>query len=316
MKKTRIVIALGGNAIQNKGEKGTFEEQYANVEKTMEAVVSLIKNNSNEVIITHGNGPQVGTLMVQQSKAVDSFPEMPMHLCGAMTQGQIGYLIQQSLHNLFIKNKINKQIVTVVTQTVVDKDSDGFKHPSKPVGSYFSKSDADKITKEMGYVFKEDAGRGWRRVVPSPLPIRLVEEKTIGELVDKGEVVIASGGGGIPVIEKMDKLIGVDAVIDKDRAAALMAGVLHADILIILTAVDKVCLNYGKKNEKKLDIILLSDAKRYLKEGHFAAGSMGPKIEAAISFIEKNKVGKVIITHAHSLEDALGGKGGTIINFQ
>lgn len=313
MKKTVIVVALGGNAIQKKGERGTFEEQYRNVEKTMEAVVSLIANPRFEVVITHGNGPQVGNIMIQQAAAGKTIPAMPMHMCGAMSQGQIGYLIQQSLYRLLEKKRLRKNVATVITQTIVDENSKGFKNPSKPVGPYYSKEEAEHIMKESGYVFSEDAGCGWRRVVPSPLPKALVERDTIEALVGRGDIVIASGGGGIPVIKKGASLTGVDAVIDKDRAAALLAHELKADLLIILTAVERVCLNYGKPDEQKLDMMTVNDAVRYMKEGHFAAGSMGPKIEAAVAFVGGSPGRKCIITHAHTLKEALAGKNGTII---
>lgn len=315
MKIQRIVIALGGNAIQNKGEKGTYAEQLANVTRTMEAVVPLVRDEKTQVIITHGNGPQVGAIMIQQQASAAKLPEMPMHMCGAMTQGQIGYLIQMSLRNLLEKGRIAKEVATIITQTVVDEKSDGFRNPSKPVGPHYTEEQARQIAARDGFVFREDAGRGWRRVVPSPRPLRLAEIGTIRALADRGTVVIASGGGGIPVVDKSGSLEGVDAVIDKDRAAALLANELGAGILVILTAVEKVALSYGKPDEKKLDRMNVSQACRYLEEGHFAPGSMGPKIEAAISYLEKNNKGRVIITHAHTLTDALAGKNGTVITY-
>lgn len=311
--KIKTVIALGGNAIQNKGEKGTFDEQYRNVDETMKGVAGLIADPRYEVVITHGNGPQVGSIMLQQQAAKDTLPEMPMHMCGAMSQGQIGYLIQQSLFHLLKKKGLKKDAVTILTQTVVDEKSEAFKKPSKPVGPYYAKEEAERIMKATGYSFKEDAGRGWRRIVPSPLPKELVEMEIIRAVVDRGDVVIASGGGGIPVVKKGKTLVGVDAVIDKDRAAALMAHELDADLLIILTAVEKVCLNYGMSNETKLDTLTVKEAVRYMKEGHFAAGSMGPKIEAAVAFVKGGRSRKCIITHAHTLEAALAGKNGTVI---
>lgn len=311
--KKRVVIALGGNAIQDKGEKGTFEDQLANVNKTMADIVPLILNKDYQVIITHGNGPQVGTIMTQMAAAKEIAPEMPMHMCGAMSQGQIGYLIQQSLANLLKNKNIRRPVVTLVTQVVVDEESPDFKNPSKPVGSYHTEEEARQIMAKTGFVFKEDAGRGWRRVVPSPQPLKVAEIEAIEGLVEKGVIVVASGGGGIPVVEKSQQLTGVDAVIDKDRAAALLGILLKAQVLIILTAVEKVSLNYGKPNEKKLDKLNLKQAKQYMKEGHFAEGSMKPKIEAVISFIEKDPARRVIITHAHTLSQALAGKNGTHI---
>jgi carbamate kinase len=310
-----IVVALGGNAIQNKGEKGTYGEQLASVTKTMKSLIPIIRDKRYRLVITHGNGPQVGNLLIQQAQAANLLPEMPMHMCGAMSQGQIGYLIQGSLNNLLHKAGLKMPVATVVTQTVVDRKSDGFRKPSKPVGPYYTKDQAEKITKAEGFVFKEDAGRGYRRIVPSPRPLKIVEMDTVRELVDKGVLAIASGGGGIPVVEDRGTLSGVDAVIDKDRAAALLAAELKASMLIILTAVEKVCINFGKPDEVSLDSLDTKQASRYMKEGHFAPGSMGPKIEAAIDFLNRSKTGKVIITHAHSLSRALKGESGTVITY-
>lgn len=315
MKKKLLVIALGGNAIQNKGEKGTIEDQLNNVTKTMEHIAELIDSEKYQVTITHGNGPQVGIIMIQNSAAAKLTPEMPMYMCGAMSQGQIGFLIGQSLTNILKQKKINKTVATVVTQTVVDKNSPGFKNPTKPVGPYYSEAEAKLKMKETRFVFKEDAGRGWRRVVPSPQPLRIVEIESIRDMVKKDIVVVSVGGGGIPVIEEKGKLQGVDAVIDKDRGAALLGDNLKADMLIILTAVEKVCLNFGKPNQKVLDTLSLKEAKRYLKEGHFAEGSMKPKIEAVIAFIEGNHKRKALITHANTLTEALAGKNGTVIKY-
>lgn len=315
MKKKLLVIALGGNAIQNKGEKGTFEEQLSNVTKTMEHIAELVVGGKHQVTITHGNGPQVGIIMIQNAAAAKLTPEMPMHMCGAMSQGQIGYLIGQSLSNILHRKKIKKTVATVVTQTVVDKNSPGFKNPTKPVGPYYSEAEAKQKMKETGFVFKEDSGRGWRRVVPSPQPLKIVEIESIRDMVKKDVIVVSVGGGGIPVIENKGQLYGVDAVIDKDRGAALLGENLKADVLIILTAVEKVYLNFGKLNQKALDKISLKEAKKYLQEGHFAEGSMKPKIEAIIDFIEGNHKRKALITHANTLKEALAGKNGTLINY-
>ncbi|HUW21879.1 MAG TPA: carbamate kinase [Candidatus Bathyarchaeia archaeon] len=315
MKKKLLVIALGGNAIQNKEERGTFEEQLSNVTKTMEHIAELVDNNKYQVTITHGNGPQVGIIMIQNAAAAKLTPEMPMYMCGAMSQGQIGYLIGQSLTNIFKRKKINKTVATIITQTVVDKNSPGFKNPTKPVGPYYSKKEAEQKMKETGFVFKEDAGRGWRRVVPSPQPLRIVEIESIRDMVKKGIVVVSVGGGGIPVVENKDKLYGVDAVIDKDRGAALLGENLKADMLIILTAVEKVCLNFGKPNQKAIDKLNLKEVKKYLQEGHFAEGSMKPKIEAIIAFIEGDHKRQALVTHANTLKEALVGKNGTLINY-
>lgn len=304
MKKQRIIIALGGNAISN-GEKETFEEQYKSIKKTMEYIAEVLMNGKYETIITHGNGPQVGNLIAHTG--------MPIHLCGAMSQSEIGYLIQQNLKNIFEKNGISKKIATVVTQTIVNKNSSCFKSPNKPIGNFYTKKEAGTISKKTGYVFKEDSGRGWRRVVPSPEPRKIVEIKTIKNLLNNGHIVVCGGGGGIPVIKTGKYFTGINAVIDKDKTAALLGNNLNADMLIILTTVPKVYLNYQKPEQTELGLIDIKTVKKRLKEGHFAEGSMKPKIEAALSFVGKNKNRKVIITNADTLKDALSSKNGTLI---
>ncbi len=308
MAKT-IVVALGGNAILQKGEKGTFEEQYGNVRKTCKHIVKLIEQGYN-VVITHGNGPQVGAILLQNEAGKDLVPPMPLDVCGAESQGFIGYMIQQNLDNL-LKGK--KPVATVVTQVVVDINDPAFNEPSKPVGPFYDEKQAKKLADEKGWVVKEDAGRGWRRVVPSPDPKRIVEASSINALIKAGIVVIASGGGGIPVVEKPDgSLSGVEAVIDKDLAGERLAKEVKADILMILTSVDQVYLNYGKPEQKGISKMTIGEAKKYYEEGHFAKGSMGPKIKAAIRFIE-NGGKKAIITSPELATDALAGKAGTII---
>lgn len=304
MKKQRIIIALGGNALSN-GKKETFEEQYKNIKKTMVCIADILKSGKYEVVITHGNGPQIGNLMAHTG--------MPIHLCGAMSQSEIGYLIQQSLNNILGRNGINKEVATIVTQIAVDKNSSSFKNPTKPVGNFYTEKEAGTISKETGYIFKEDSGRGWRRVVPSPEPYKIIEIESIKNMLDSGTIVICGGGGGIPVIEEKSGLMGIDAVIDKDKTAALLGENLDADMLIILTTVPKVYLNYQKPGQVELDVLDKKTTKKYLKAGHFAEGSMKPKIEAALSFIGKNKNRKVIITNAGALKDALSSKNGTLI---
>lgn len=313
MSKKRIVIALGGNAILNKGDDGTFQTQYKNVLDTMVNITELIKDESLEVVITHGNGPQVGSILIQNTAGKEQVPQMPMFACGAMTQGQIGLLIQQSLNNIFRKEKIDKSVVTVVTQVEVSSSDPSFQNPAKPVGPFYTEEEALKIGKSTGFVMKEDAGRGWRRVVPSPQPINIVELEAIKDLLEKENVVIASGGGGIPVIMKDDNLQGVDAVIDKDKSAALMGDELNADLLIILTAVEKAALDFGKENQTEIDKMTISEARKYLAEGHFAPGSMKPKVEAIVDFIEKNPDRKALITSANKLPEAMEEKSGTWI---
>jgi len=313
--KKRIVIALGGNAILNKGEEGTIDVQYTNVYNTMVNVAKLVETGKYEVVITHGNGPQVGAILLQGDAGKDQVPAMPMYVCGAMTQGQIGMLIQQSLTNIFKENNIDISATTIITQVEVSADDPSFKNPSKPVGPFYTKEQSEIVQKETGYTIKEDSGRGYRRVVPSPLPKNIIELKVIKDLINSNNLVIASGGGGIPVIMKDNKLSGIDAVIDKDRSAALMGDLLDADMLIILTAVPQVAINFGKENEKWLDNMTITEAKSYSEAGHFAPGSMKPKVEACIDFVENSTdtSRQSIITDATHLLNAINGDGGTHI---
>jgi carbamate kinase len=309
----RIVVALGGNAINQKGERGTFEEQYNNVYKTMEAIVPLVEDEKNEVVITHGNGPQVGAILLQNASAKKETPEMPMFVCGAMSQGEIGFFIQQSIRNILAKKGKKKEIATIITQVEVDTQDSAFSNPTKPVGPFYTEEEAKQITKETGYTIKEDAGRGYRRMVPSPRPKSIVEIEFIRESLEAGNLVVCSGGGGIPVYYENGQLNGVDAVIDKDRAASLMADELEADEVIILTAVDKVAVNFGKPDQTDLDEMNITQAQKYLEEGHFAEGSMKPKVEALIEFVAKKDGRKALITSPAKLAEALEGKNGTWI---
>jgi carbamate kinase len=311
MKKKRIIIALGGNAIQRKGEKGTHEESFANVRATMKAVAPIAMSRDYEVIITHGNGPQVGNLLIQNAVGRTFVPDMPLFLCDAMSQGEIGYWLEQSLGDFFDAKESRRHIVTVVTQVVVKKHDPAFQNPTKPVGPFYTKEEAEKIQTETGYVFREDAGRGFRRVVPSPEPIDIIEADVVRDLIKAGHVVIAGGGGGIPVIWKGKRLEGVDAVIDKDKTTAVLGDLLKADLFAILTAVPEVKLNFGKTEEKALRSIRVAEAKKYLKEGQFAEGSMKPKIEAALAFLKGGVKRQVLITDAESLDKALAGSAGT-----
>ncbi|MDD5022642.1 MAG: carbamate kinase [Candidatus ainarchaeum sp.] len=294
----KVVIALGGNAILQKGDKGTEEEQRNNVYKSCKQIAKLIEKGY-EIVITHGNGPQVGNLLIQQESAKKQVEKMPLDVCDAMTQGQIGYWIQQSLEEI-----TGKETSTIITQVLVDKNDTAFKKPTKPVGPFYE----EKI--EEGMIF--DAGRGYRKVVPSPEPIRTIEIESIKKLLKQNVIVIASGGGGIPIIEEKGKYKGVEAVIDKDRASQVLGNELKSEILIILTAVSNVYLNFHKPNQKALYNIDLEELKVYLKEGHFAEGSMKPKIEAAIKFVEKGGK-KAIITSLDKVVEALEGEAGTII---
>lgn len=309
----KVVIALGGNAIQSKGDTGTFTDMYKNVYKTMVNLVDLIKDPNYELVITHGNGPQVGTIMLQNAAAKEQAPEMPMFACGAMTQGQIGLLIQQALQNILAEQQLSHEVATIITQTEVDENDPAFANPSKPVGVFYSQAESEAAAQKTGFTYKEDAGRGYRRVVPSPAPINIVEIGAIRKLAASGVMVVASGGGGIPVVKENDQYRGVDAVIDKDKAAALMGDLLQADRLIILTAVAKVALNYGQPNEEYLAELTVTEAQKYLAAGHFAAGSMGPKIEAVIDFLSKNPKRQALITSPDSLPAALKHQDGTWI---
>ncbi len=312
----RILVALGGNAIKQAHEKGTYEEQLRNVEKTAAQLVKLVQRGYH-LAITHGNGPQVGALLIQQEEGQKlGIPPQPMDVCGAMTQGQIGYMLQQALMNEFRKMGLDKLAATVVTRVLVRKDDPDFQDPSKPVGPFYDEETAKRLAEERGWVIKKvkpNADKPYRRVVPSPDPIRPLEADAIKKLYDSGIVVIASGGGGIPVIEEDGKIKGVEAVIDKDLAGERLAEVLGVDVFMILTDVEKAKLNYGKPNERDIDRMTVSEAKKYFEEGHFLPGSMGPKVKACIRFIEEAGGKAAIITHLEKALDALEGKTGTWI---
>ena len=301
----KYVVSLGGNALGN----NPIEQKQALI-KVAEAITDLIMDN-NEVAIVHGNGPQVGMINLAFETSKET-PNMPFPECGAMSEGYIGYHIQNALYNSFKENNVNKSVVTLITQVLVDPQDPLFLHPSKPIGSFYNKEQAEQINKEKGYIMKEDAGRGYRRVVPSPLPIDIIEKESIKSLLDNGQVVICAGGGGIPVIKQDNKLEGVAAVIDKDYASAKLAELIDADYLVILTAVNNVCLNYGKENEVVLKDVKKGDIAKYLEEGHFAKGSMYPKVQAVLNFLNnKNKV--VVIASLDNAKDAFKLKAGTII---
>ena len=302
----RYVVSLGGNALGNNSE-----EQKKALIKVADAITDLIIDN-NEVAIVHGNGPQVGMINLAFETSKET-PNMPFPECGAMSEGYIGYHIQNALYNSLNKRNINKTVCTVVTQVLVDPKDPLFLHPSKPIGSFYSKEEADEIAKVKGYIMKEDAGRGYRRVVPSPLPIDIIEKDAIKSLMKAGQVVICAGGGGIPVISKDNKLEGVAAVIDKDYASSKLADLIDADYLVILTAVDNVHINHNKENEQKLENVSYKDMEKYLNEGHFAKGSMYPKVEASINFVKSGKNKTAIIASLDNAKEAFKGKAGTII---
>ncbi len=309
----KIVVALGGNALLKKGSPNTAEAQLAVVKETVEYIAEMSRLDY-ELAIVHGNGPQVGNIVLASETAADVVPPMPFDVCGAMSQGYIGYHIQQALRFALLKRSLDIPVVTIVTQVEVDKDDPAFQNPTKPIGAFYSEGEAKVISAEKGQVMKEDAGRGWRRVVASPMPKRIIEFSCLKELWDT-TIVIAAGGGGIPVIEKPDgSLEGVAAVIDKDLAAARLADNIEADILMILTEVEKVSLNFNKPDQKDLDRITPEEAEKYMAEGHFAPGSMLPKVQAAVTFVKDNPGKKAIITSLFKSLDALDGKTGTIIS--
>ncbi len=310
---TIAVVAIGGNSLIQDAQHQSVEDQYAAVCETASHIAGLIQQGY-DVIITHGNGPQVGFILRRSEIASDvaAMHQVPLVSCGADTQGAIGYQIQQAMNNEFAKRGMCKSAVAVVTQVVVAPDDPAFARPSKPIGSFYSKQQAEEIQKQhKDWVMVEDAGRGYRRVVASPLPREIVEKKAISSLVREGFCVIGVGGGGIPVVKQPDgTMTGLDAVIDKDFASSLLAAEIRADVLIISTGVPKVYLNYGKPDEIALDRVSLQELKRYVSEKHFAPGSMLPKIQAVISFLE-NGGKRAIITNPESLEEAVSGKTGT-----
>jgi len=310
----KIVIALGGNAIKQWDQKGSSEEQLENLRRSCSHMMKIVKRGY-PIVITHGNGPQVGNLLIQQERSVREIPSQPLDVCDAMTQGQIGYMIQQTLVNELKDAGINRDVVTLITQVMVDKEDPGFLNPTKPVGPFYTKIQKEKYGKHRGHVFQriEMKGERYRRVVPSPDPLRILEGKVIKDLFESGVIVVASGGGGVPVISDDDGHIrGIEAVIDKDLAGEKLAESVGADLLMILTEVDQVYLNFGKKDQKGLTTLRPEEAKKCLGEGQFPAGSMGPKIEACVRFIEYGGE-KAIITCLECADDALEGKGGTQI---
>ncbi len=308
--QSTIVVALGGNAILRPGQAGTAEDQFANVRTTCKSIACMVKQGYR-VVITHGNGPQVGNILIQNRHSQDLVPAMPLDVCGAESQGLVGYMIQQALHNELIQQGLSLPVVTVLTQVIVDENDPAFKNPTKPIGPFYTEEEARRIAAERGETWREDAGRGWRKVVPSPLPVEIFEKSAIKTLIREGAVVIAAGGGGIPVIRKRDSLQGIEAVIDKDLASSKLAGDIKADVLLILTDVEKVAINYHTPSETYLDEITVNEAKAYMEEGHFSAGSMGPKVQAAIDFASNG--GTSIIASLNRSLDALKGRSGTKI---
>ncbi len=307
----KIVVALGGNAILQSHQSGTYEEQIANVKKAAKEIVKIIRAGYR-VAMTHGNGPQIGNLYIQNSLAGEAVPPMPLDACSAQSQGMIGYFIQQEMLNELSKHNIDLPVISLVTQVQVKASDPAFKNPEKPIGPFHNQKEAELLMQKTSLVMKEDSRKRWRRVVPSPEPIHIVEKEVIKSNIEQGYLVVASGGGGIPVIKKKDGLMGVEAVIDKDRSACRMGIEINADILLILTDVDRVALNFNTPKQKWIDRMILKDAKKYLAQGHFKEGSMKPKIQACIDFLE-NGGEKSIIGTLFSAYSAIQGKSGTTI---
>lgn len=310
MKKS-VVIALGGNAFQKKGEV-TAEAQKAVAVQAGKIIAKL--SEKYKVVVTHGNGPQVGNILIHEEKAgTPDAPAMPLETAGAMSQGQIGYWLTQAIDNAFAAEGKKKTAATVITQSIVDRQDPAFRHPTKPIGQFYTKEQALKLAKQNHWTVVDDAGRGWRRVVPSPIPIDIVEKHEIIGLINSGTVVVAVGGGGIPVYRTkvLKKIKGVDAVIDKDFGSEKLAELIYADIFVSVTAVPNACINFGKPNQSALHRITTKKADEYIKQGQFAAGSMLPKMQAVTKFAKKGGLG--IITSIEKLEDALAGKAGTIV---
>lgn len=312
---TKLVIALGGNALQTKNSAPTAEAQLEVVKQTCEYIAELCANGY-ELAIVHGNGPQVGRILLASETARDVVPPMPFDVCGAMSQGYIGYHIQQALSHSLQRRNMNIPVVSLITQMVVDAKDPAFSNPTKPIGGFYTKEEAETLVNEKGYDVKEDAGRGYRRVVASPLPTRIVEIEQVRKLWHDA-IVVTCGGGGIPVVEKEDgSLEGVAAVIDKDYAAELLAEEIDADVLMILTEVEKVAINWGKPDQESLSHMTYAEAARYAEEGHFAPGSMLPKVKAAMKFVKANPGKKAIISSLDKAIDAINGKTGTVISFE
>jgi carbamate kinase len=308
--KPIVLVAMGGHAFMQKGEKGTIEEHERNAEEIARLLMTLVEKEYH-LVISHGNGPQVGSLLLQQECSAAETPSMPLDVLVAMTEGSLGYILQQNLLNQLRRKDIRRYVVTVVTQVLVDGADPAFTHPSKPVGPFLSKEEAERRRTQLGWNVKEDAGRGWRRLVPSPHPLRVIQRQMIRETVRAGHIVIACGGGGIPIKKNAaDEYVGVEAVIDKDLTSSVLASDIGAALLIILTAVPQVYLNYGTPEQRGLGAVTLDEIEALLAEGHFPSGSMGPKIEAVIHFL-KHGGRRALITNPESLPQAIEGRAGT-----
>jgi carbamate kinase len=312
MKQKIALIAFGGNALLPDNQRGLQVEQMRNAQKAAELMASVVQKGY-ELVIVHGNGPQVGNLLIQMEESVTKIPPYSLDICDAMTEGSMGYMLERAIINELRKHSIDKEAITVITQVIVDKDDPAFQVPTKPVGPFYTKFRAKELGREKKWILVEDAGRGYRRVVPSPKPIDVVPKWVIRDLVLAGRVVIAAGGGGIPIIINGRGVFeGVEAVIDKDYAASLIAREVKVDLFIILTGIDRVYINYGKPDQRPLDVMSVAQAREFLAQGQFPEGSMGPKIKAAIEFIEAGGA-EVMITSANHLKAALLNRSGTRI---
>ncbi|OHT17023.1 Carbamate kinase [Tritrichomonas foetus] len=307
----KIVIALGGNALLQRGMRGTFEDQQQAARVAMAQIVQLVKNG-NELVVTHGNGPQCGAIFLQNVNSEPAIPAMPLHVCGAMSQGFLGEMLQQELEGALKKEGIQKKVVSIVTQSYVDPKDPAFQNPTKPIGQFYTKEVADQMQKEKGYNMIEDSGRGWRIIVPSPVPISFVEQDAIKCLVNNGFIVVCSGGGGIPVIDENGMTKGVEAVIDKDLGASVLAEVTDSEAFMILTDVKEAMINFRKPDQKELREETVAQMEEYIKQGQFASGSMLPKVQACIRFVKRTNKPAIITSLDHCLE-ALDGKCGTKI---
>ncbi len=309
----KVLVSLGGNAILKHGQRGTAEEQQANVQNTAKHLASLLRRGE-KIAITHGNGPQVGNILLQNEIAKETLPAMPLDVCGAESQGMIGYMFQRALRSELGSRGPNLPVITIVSQTLVDAEDPAFKNPTKPVGPFYTAKEAQQLRETKGWHIISDSGRGYRRVVPSPTPLDIIEKETIIRLFETGTVVIGVGGGGVPVIrEENGELRGVEAVLDKDRTAALLAKILGVETLLILTDVDKVFINYAKSDQRALDKVTVQECRKYLAEGQFPSGSMGPKIESAVSFLQDSTGKRVVIASLEMAEEALKGRAGTTV---
>jgi len=309
----KVLVSLGGNAILQRGQKGTADQQFSNVENTAKHLARLLRRG-DRITITHGNGPQVGNILLQNEIARDTLPPMPLDVCGAESQGMIGYMLQRAMRTELDAGGPNLPVTTVISQTLVDPDDPAFKNPTKPVGPFYTAPESSELERLKGWHMVNDSGRGYRRVVPSPTPLDIIEKETIIRLYEAGTVVISAGGGGVPVVrDKNGGLRGIEAVLDKDRTSALLAKIVGVETLLILTDVEKVSINYGKPEQRGLDRVTVQECKKYLAQGQFPPGSMGPKIESAITFLSSPAGKRAIIAPLESAEEALLGTAGTTI---